>query len=132
MICSLPANVNHSNLQELEHYLTQMPEGLQENFRIKRDMIDRYPQRFARANQYHSEMSGLLGMSDYTLSRRFLRCCEDSRPCGLVKWCHFCAYVRKMKLMRGFLTSFGQARFWFLTVSFNGYLSFMPGGALDV
>lgn len=132
MIYTVPANLNHADLQELEHYLGQMPEALQESFRIKLDMIERYPQRFARANQCHSEMSGLLGMSDYTLSRRFLRCCQDGRPCGLVKWCDYCAYVRKMKLMRGLLTSFGTARFWFLTISFQGYLSFMPGDALDV
>jgi hypothetical protein len=122
--------LNHTNLDDLKAHQNRMPEWLAEAFQTKLNMIEYHPQRFARANQYHTEMVGLLLMGDYTLKRRFLMCCADGRPCGLVKWCAFCAYVRKMKLMRGFLTKFHRARFWFLTISIPDFLSFMPGDSL--
>jgi hypothetical protein len=124
---AIPPNFNHADLEELEVYTPLLPESLQQHLNVKRDMIEQHPDWFARANQYHAEMVGLLALSPYTQIRRFLRCGEAGRPCGLVKMCDHCAFVRKMKLVRGFLTRFHMARFWFLTISFQGYISVLPG-----
>ena len=129
---SLPAYLNHADLDTLFRHRHRLPHDVKENLTATRQIMRWYPQRFDRPGQMYAQLAGIMAMSTSSARRRFCRCCIDFKPCGLVKFCPYCAHRRRMKVLKTFLPCLGKMPLYFLTISFEGDLSFLPGDAFAV
>ena len=71
-------------------------------------------------------------MSDWHNAHKFTHCGFHGRRCGLWKFCPYCAYLRRKKLVEKYLPLFHRTRWHFLTISFTGHLLFGPESPDDI
>ncbi len=119
----LPDHLNWSNLAELTSNQFCLSDEQRFFLLNTTNRIRLFPHRFNR-NQGYPETAGLILMSDWNHRQRFCLCSNRKSICKLWKFCHYCRHLYRMRLMHTFLPHFSAGNWYFLTISFDGQLSF--------
>jgi len=121
------ACLNHSDLDELEKYDHLLDPDQQDRLSAIRYRIKNYPDRFDRPRQNYRLYAGILAMAEFKPSQRLCSCAINNHGCRVWKFCPYCAWRMKMELLKKFLTKYGQHKWYFMTLAFEGFLSLYPG-----
>ena len=141
------AYLNHANADELLAHRHLLPASVVRLLEATDRRIARWPDRFARANQFYREQAAIIAMADSTradglsdpsrqinlcestFAKRFCLCGVGGRPCGLWKLCAYCAWCHKMNLQEKFLFQFYRHNWYFITIAYTGVVH--VGDGLD-